>query len=672
MTAPEEVRKTLGELREQLHFHAYRYYVEDDPIISDGEYDRLFHKLLALEDSWPELITPDSPSRRVGAPPPASFDTIRHRLPMLSLENAFTDTDLFDFQQRLQRFLNTDRAITYMAEPKLDGLAIELIYENGILIRGATRGDGIFGEDITANLRTVASIPLRLQTAVDLSPPPLLEVRGEVFISINGFKELNLRRAEAGENLFANPRNAAAGSLRQLDSRITANRPLDFFVYGVSDPAEQPVDTQAELLEHLRRLGFRTNPHALLCRDMQSVVAHYNTLAEIRHTLPYEIDGLVVKVNDFELQKRLGAKTRSPRWAIAGKFPASQATTKLVGIEFRVGRTGAITPVAVLEPVTVGGVTVSRATLHNQDEITRKDLMINDTVLVQRAGDVIPEVVKPIVRNRTGDEHPVHMPTQCPECSHQLVRLPDEAITRCVNINCPAQKLRRLIHYTGKAGLDIEGLGKKAMEQLSEAGLVTEIPDLYTLSAEELAGLPGWGGKSAANALAAIAKSKQCSLSRFIVALGIRYVGEITANQLEQHYDSLEKLIRARRHDLLDIEGMGDKVANSLADFFADAANTELIHKLLSLGLEIQTAAPEHLTGKALSGKTFLFTGGLEGFSRDEAKFLVKQAGGRIASSVSKKVTHVVAGTKAGSKLQKAGDLGLDIISEKDFKKLVS
>jgi DNA ligase (NAD+) len=659
--------KRLEELRRELNHHAYLYYVLDDPRISDGEYDRLFQELLTLEERFPELVTDDSPSLRVGGAVLAGFDTVAHRIQMLSLENAFNEEELLDFEKRLHRFLNREVEISYMAEPKLDGLAVELVYENGLLTTGSTRGDGRIGENITTNLKTIQTIPLQLQGG---NLPERLEVRGEVFISTAGFRALNEQRLQNGENLFANPRNAAAGSLRQLDSKITAARPLDFFAYGVGDPFELGVEYHEQVLELLRRRGFKINELTRFCPDIRAAIDHFNFLAGLRHDLDYEIDGMVVKVNSLGLQQRLGSKARGPRWAVACKFPALQASTRLLNVEFQVGRTGAVTPVALLAPVNVGGVTVGRATLHNQDEIIRKDLRINDLVLVQRAGDVIPEVVKPIKEKRTGAEKPIAMPDRCPECGTELVRKSGEAALRCVNLQCPAQRLRALIHFAGKSGLDIEGLGAKAMEQLFARGLVRNIPDLYALRPADLADLPGWGEKSAANAISALEKSKNPTLARLVTALGIRYVGEVSAQLLENSFTSLDRLLKVDREDLEEIEGVGPQVTASLLEFFNNPKNLEILAKLQDSGLKIK-APPEGTAAHPLTDKVFLFTGALHGFSRSEAKNRVKRMGGQVSSSLSRKVTHVVAGEKAGGKLAKARDLELAIISEEDFKAMI-
>ncbi|MEA2082963.1 MAG: NAD-dependent DNA ligase LigA [Thermodesulfobacteriota bacterium] len=666
----EQIKTNLRDIRNNLNFHSHRYYVLDDPVISDQEYDRLFQELLDIEARYPDLATPDSPSQRVGGVPLLKFQSVRHTYPMLSLENAFSDSDLLNFEERIRRFLKISTPISYVAEPKLDGLAVEIVYEHGLMVTGSTRGDGRVGENITNNLKTVSSIPLKLFSSGDWPVPEKLEVRGEVFLDFEGFKKLNEQRLADGENLFANPRNAAAGSLRQLDSRITARRPLDFFVYGVSDPASFPCRNQDELLKYLGTLGFKINPMTTLCNDINQVVAHFDRLSNIRGDLAYDIDGMVIKVNSFELQTRLGSKARSPRWAIAGKFPASQATTRLLSIEFGVGRTGAVTPVAILEPVGIGGVTVSRATLHNEDEINRKDLRIGDMVLVQRAGDVIPEIVKPMIDLRKGNEQPIRMPDRCPECDHELVRPADEAVTRCPNALCPAQRLQSLIHYTGKAGMDIDGLGKKVMEQLVSEGLIKDIPDIYEIKPSDLIGLEGWAEKSADNVVQAIQSSKKTNPAKFIAALGIRHVGEVTARLLEDHFVILNNLMNVSEADLHEIEGIGEQVAGSLSKYFNDPSVREMLERLTALGMKIipRSPAAERLP---LAGRIFLFTGSLK-ISRSEAKARVKKLGGHVASSINKKVTHVVCGQKTGSKAKKAREMGLKILSEEEFELVLS
>ncbi|MBI4791463.1 MAG: NAD-dependent DNA ligase LigA [Deltaproteobacteria bacterium] len=665
----EAARGRLRQLREEITYHDHRYYVLDQPVIADAEYDRLFRELLALEEKFPELVTADSPSQRVGGAPLAKFATVPHSHAMLSLENAFSEAELRDFEERLRRFLKEAPQMTYVAEPKLDGLAVELVYEQGLFILGSTRGDGRIGEDITQNLKTIAAIPLRLQGVA----PDRLEVRGEVFMVGAGFKKMNEERAAAGEPLFANPRNAAAGSLRQLDPRLTARRPLDFYAYGVSDPADLAgCATQGELLGRLGELGFKVNPLVRRCPTMAEVIGHYRHLLEIRTQLDYEIDGMVVKVDSFALQERLGNKARSPRWAVACKFPASQATTRLKAIDFQVGRTGVITPVAVLEPVVVGGVTVSRATLHNEEEIKRKDLKLGDMVLVQRAGDVIPEIVQPITDLRTGAERPVAMPAQCPSCGHGLVREEGEVGLRCVNAHCPAQRLRSLVHFTGKGGMDIEGLGRKAMEQLFAEGLVADLPDIFAMQAEALEKLDGWAAKSADNAVQAIAASRNVSLARFLAALGIRHVGEVTAELLEERFVTLENLMAASLEELLTIEGIGGQVAGSIRDYFGDPAVQMMLHRLREQGVAPRRSTVGGQGELPLRGAVLLFTGTLASFSRDEAKEIVKKLGGQVSSSLNRKVTHLVCGDKPGSKLQKAVELGIAVLNEKEFQQLIS
>ncbi len=659
------VHKRLHELHSLLHKYSHAYYILDDPLIADGEYDTLFQELLSIEANHPELITPDSPSQRVGSTPLTGFESFIHNHPMLSLGNSFSDDDLRDFDQRLIRFLQDVQTFTYMAEPKLDGLAVELVYENSRLIQAGTRGDGTTGEDITANIKTIGAIPLRLQHPV----PGRLEVRGEVFMGFTDFNALNENRLNQGESPFANPRNAAAGSLRQLDPKLTANRPLDFYAYGVSEPSLVQQTSQSALFIQLKKLGFKINPHILFCNSIEEVIAQYHSLLAIRPTLPYDIDGMVVKVDIFDLQTRLGNKARSPRWAIASKFPASQATTRLLDVEFQVGRTGAITPVANLEPVSIAGVIVRRATLHNEDEVIRKNLFLQDIVLIQRAGDVIPEVVKSIPDERASDATPIVFPTHCPECKTLLLKKEGESALRCPNPACPAQLLRSLIHFCSKAGLDIEGLGKKAIEQLLKEGLISGIVSIYLLQAADLARLDGWGDKSAAKAVEGIKKAKNPTLARFLAALGIRHVGAVSCEVLAKKFASLEKLTLASHDQILEIDSIGEQMALSIINYFHDPQTVTMLAKLTSLGFVIAKPAPVN-TNILLEKKTFLFTGKLTKFSRNEAKEKVKQQGGSVASSLTKKVTHLVCGEKAGAKLKKAKDMGIKILSEQDFLQL--
>jgi len=661
-------QQRLKELKQLLTEHSHNYYVLDNPQISDGEYDRLFQELLEIEKKHPQWVTQDSPSQRVGGEALEAFEQVEHRIPMLSLENAFNEQDLFDFEERLKRYLLLeDDSLSYMAEPKLDGLAVELVYENGILIQGSTRGNGKVGEDITAQLRTVSSIPLRLlQTDI-----PLLEVRGEVFMGSVGFENLNQQRAAAGEDLFANPRNAAAGSLRQLDPTVTATRPLDFFVYAVSDPQDSGCSSQQELFSFLKKLGFPVNKHIRFCADIQSVIARFADLSALRQELSYEIDGMVVKVDDFALQARLGVKARAPRWAIACKFPAIQATTVINDVIFQVGRTGAVTPVAILEPVDVGGVLVSRATLHNADEILRKDLHLGDTVLIQRAGDVIPEIVKVLPEKRDGSEVVIPFPDSCPVCSHPLQKLEGEVVTRCVNPHCPAQRLRTLVHFCSKAGLDIEGLGKKSVEQLFDLQLIRDLPDIFSLQMEDVEDLDGWGQKSAENMLHGIAAAKTPPLARFLAALGIRYVGEVTAALLEDTFQSLENLQQVSRERLMEVEGLGEQAANSIVDYFTDPTVQEMFTHFADAGV-VPRIVEKRTEKQLLSGEVLLFTGTLKKLSRSEAKKLVKEHGGQIASGITKKLTILVVGEKPGSKLKKAEEKRKRILTEDEFLQLLS
>ncbi|MDH4318500.1 MAG: NAD-dependent DNA ligase LigA [Desulfobulbaceae bacterium] len=662
----QKIAQRLEELRREISLHDHRYYVLDDPLISDQEYDRLFRELLDLEAEHPELVTPDSPSQRVGGEALDEFREVEHLHPMLSLDNIFETSDLNDFDERIKRFLQHEDDITYSVEPKLDGLAVELVYEDGVLHVGSTRGNGRTGEDITTQLKTVKTIPLRL-----LKHQGSLIVRGEVFLPIKGFEALNRGRSERGEQVFANPRNAAAGSLRQLDPAITAKRPLSFYVYGIADSSVTSCTLQTRLYDFLRENGFQVNPLIRSCSTLNEVASHYEYLQRIRSTLDYEIDGMVIKVDSLALQQRLGATARAPRWAVAWKFPGIQATTTLKDVIFQVGRTGAVTPVGILEPVLVNGVTVQRATLHNHDEIVRKDLRIGDRVLVQRAGDVIPEIIKPITESRTGKERVIMVPESCPECAHHLTRSDKkEKIIRCENPFCPAQRLQSLIHFTGKSGLDIEGLGKKNMELLFNTGLVKEIADIFKLKEENLEMLEGWGEKSAKNAVAAITKAKtNVSFSKLLRAMGIRFIGEVTAELLADRFKTPEKLWSANKAELLEIEAVGEQTVEHLVRYFRDPATSKLLADLRELGL---TIAPRQEKQMLLQDRVFLFTGTLGGVSRNEAKQKVKENGGQVATSVSRKVTDLVAGEKAGSKLSNAAEMGINILTEQQFLALVS
>ena len=664
---PPQVISRVAELREQLNYHNYRYYVLDDPVISDAEFDRLMAELTRLEEAY-GLAAPDSPTQRVGAQPLDKFETVSHRQPMLSLENAFSEAEAREFDDRLKRFLRTTQEFDYALEPKMDGCAVELVYERGRLITGSTRGDGYRGENVTQNLKTVHTIPLALLTETEPAPE-LLEVRGEVYMDLPEFKQYNAERLARGEPAFANPRNAAAGSLRQLDPKITAARPLKIYCYGVGEVRGRNFDTHWEVLQTLKQWGLRVNPLIERRLGIEAAIAYHRDLEQQRHGLPYEIDGVVIKVDPLALQERLGAKSRSPRWALAYKFAATQATTKVVAIEVNVGRTGAVTPMAVMEPVEVGGVTVSRATLHNEDEVARKDVRVGDTVLVQRAGDVIPEVVKVIVEDRPPGAEPFRMPKVCPVCETELVRPVGEKVTRCPNPDCLASLTRGIQHFAGKSAMDIDGLGEKIVQQLVEVGLVKDVGDLYRLTEGDLVPLERFAAKSARNIVSAIEGSKEVPLWRLINALGIRYVGEATAQLLAQHFETLERLMGAGEEELLRVEGVGGQVASSLKEFFASERNRALIKKLQDSG--VRSLPPKPLAATPLGGKTFVFTGGLTHVSRDEAKAMVTARGGKVTSSVSAKTDYVVAGADPGSKLAKARELGVTVLDEAEFMELL-
>ena len=658
----------VKELREALHYHNYRYYVLDDPEISDIEYDRLMQELIRLEQSYPELASADSPSARVGAPPLTSFDTFTHTIPMLSLDNAFSDDDIMEFDRRVKRQLGSNGEILYTAEPKLDGVAVELVYENGTIAAASTRGDGITGELITANVRTIGAVPLLMRKVDGSGTPSRLEVRGEVIIGIEDFKKLNLERLAQELPPFANPRNAAAGSLRQLDSRITAGRPLDIFFYGVGQVAGMEFESHWQILQSLNAWGFKINQLIRPRIAVTEVLQFYRWLSEQRHQLPYDIDGMVMKVDSLRLQQRLGSTTRSPRWAIAYKFEALQETTVLENIEVQVGRTGVLTPVAHLKPVKVGGVTVSRATLHNEDEIEKKDIRIGDTVLIQRAGDVIPEVVKVISSKRRGNEKKFAMPADCPVCGSPVVRMAGEAATRCINASCSAQLKERIKHFASKAAFDIDGLGDKLVDQLVAEGLVTTYADLFNLEIDTLAGLERMGKKSAENLINAIAASKKISFARFMYSLGIRHVGEHIAALLADQFDSLEQLADSSEEMLTAIEGIGPIAARSIVDFFKQAENLDTIRRILQSGIQIEFASP--VIRKSLAGRTFVLTGALATMTRQQAKEQIAAAGGKVSGSVSRNTDFIVVGESPGSKLAKARELGVTVIDEAKFKEL--
>lgn len=670
-----DAKQRIQELRDAINHHNHRYYVLDDPEISDAEYDKLMRELQALEDAHPELITPDSPTQRVGAEPISEFKKVTRNKPMLSLGNAMEDGEIREFDSRIKRFLkwDTEEAITYLCEPKFDGLAVELVYENGEFTLGATRGDGTIGEDVTHNLRTIQSIPLKLKSSSgDNAIPDRIEVRGEVILPVADFGKLNKQQEAAGDKVFANPRNAAAGSLRQLDPKITANRPLQMLCYAVGDVSGRTFETQEAVLQQLRAWGFKVSELYQRVEGIDAAIEYHHSLENRRDSLPFEIDGSVIKVNDTALQEKLGQVSRSPRWAVAAKFPPRQVTTVVREIVAQVGRTGTLTPVANLEPVNIGGVTVSRATLHNQDEIDKKDVREGDTVVVQRAGDVIPEVVKVIPSKRPDDSQPYHLPDQCPVCGSPVVRVEGEAAHKCSNTSCPAVVANAIKHFASRRAMDIEGLGDKIVEQLLAEKCIQDVADLYHLKTEQLVELERFAEKSAQNLIDAIAASKETTLWRLIHALGIPSVGETTARLLASQFGSLEKLQEAENADLEAVEGIGPIMAEGIVAYFAAEANRTLIKRLLDAGVhyeavEVERQAATESSDLTFEGKTFVLTGSLSNYTRDEAKTEIEARGGKVTGSVSTNTDVVVAGEKAGSKLTKAQNLGIDIWDEERF-----
>ena len=663
------ITKKIKSLRQQINDHNYRYYILDDPLISDGEYDQLFRKLEQLEGQHPELIVPESPTQRIGAEPLEAFGTVTHRIPMMSLANAMSDEELSAFDERLKKALDDMADIEYVSEPKLDGLAVELIYENGTFVNGSTRGDGTSGEDITANLKTIKAIPLALRHD-KRSIPRLLEVRGEVFIRKSDFKSLNAQREKSGESPFANPRNAAAGSLRQLDPKITATRSLSIYCYQAGSIIGAEFNTHWDFLQSIQDWGLPVNHEVQIAAGIKQAVAYHQQLEARRDGLPYEIDGSVIKVNSLSLRDKVGVRSRTPRWAIAGKFKAQQATTVIHNIVASVGRTGAVTPVAKLEAVEVSGVTVTNATLHNQDEIDRKDIRIGDTVVVERSGDVIPKVIKVISAKRPAGTKPYHLPDSCPVCDHELYRSEDEVVYRCHNHACSAQIKGHLQHFVSKNALDIDGVGEKLIEQLVDQGLINTVDDLLRLDQATLSGLERMGEKSASNVLASITDAKATTFARFVFALGIRHVGEHTAKILEQAFQGDIGTFREASFDALEaIDEIGPIVAESIIRFWEDEANKEIVSACFEMGITFQKL-PE-LLSQTLVGKTLVFTGSLEIYTRKAAQELVESRGARASSSVSKNTDYVVAGAGAGSKLTKAKELGVSILSVQEFENLL-
>ncbi len=670
--ADKKTKQRVEYLRSELHRHNYRYYILDDPEISDAEYDRLIGELIMLENEYPEFSSPTSPTVRVGSPPLDKFETIAHTIPMLSLDNAFSEGEILNFEARIKRNLKIEGQILYTAEPKIDGIAVELIYEDGKLVTAATRGDGFYGEVITENVRTIRSVPLVLTGENNPEIPLYLEVRGEVFISKKAFEKLNRKQEQKGIPAFANPRNAAAGSLRQLDSGITAQRPLEIFFYGLGKIDTMVPETHGQILSMLKNMGFRINRNIRAGIDMVQVLDYYRQLYEKRHELEYEIDGIAVKVDNLKLQRQLGFTSKSPRWAIACKFKATQETTRILDIQVQVGRTGTLTPVAYLEPVTIAGARVSRATLHNEDEIKRKDIRIGDMVFVERAGDVIPKVTKVIKSLRTGDEKVFQMPQSCPVCKSQVVREENEAATRCINAACPAQLKENIRHFASTHAFDIDGLGQKLVEQLVDKNLVSSFEDLFNLQQQALEKLDRMGPKSAKNLLDAISESKKISFSKFLYALGIRHVGTHVAKLLANHYGTIENLVHTTVHELISIDGIGPMVAKSVHHFINAEENKNTVERLLESGVKILYDDSIHASGSSdLNGKTFVLTGTLKNMTRNEAKACIENAGGKVTGSVSSNTDYIVAGDKPGSKFEKGKKAGITIIDEETFEKMI-
>ncbi|WP_209424243.1 NAD-dependent DNA ligase LigA [Anoxybacillus suryakundensis] len=658
--AQHDVKKQMAELREQIEKHNYAYYVLDQPSISDAEYDELMRRLMELEEQYPQYKTPDSPSQRVGGAPLEAFKKVTHRVPMLSLSNAFNEGDLRDFDRRVRQEVGDVR---YVCELKIDGLAVSLHYEDGYFVQGATRGDGTTGEDITENLKTIRSLPLRLRKKVTI------EVRGEAYMPRKSFEKLNERRKMNGEELFANPRNAAAGSLRQLDPKIVAARQLDVFIYSVVNSEEIGLVSHSESLRYLDGLGFKTNPTWQVCKTIDDVLAYIEQWHERRASLPYDIDGIVIKVDAFAQQKQLGATAKSPRWAIAYKFPAEEVVTQLVDIELSVGRTGVVTPTAILQPVRVAGTIVQRASLHNEDYIREKDIRLGDYVVIKKAGDIIPEVVRSLPERRTGKEKPFDMPTHCPACASELVRVDDEVALRCVNPQCPAQIREGIIHFVSRQAMNIDGLGEKVIAQLFEQGLVQSVADLYTLTKDQLVSLERMGEKSATNLLQAIEASKQNSLERLLFGLGIRHVGAKAAKTLAEHFETMERLQQATKEELTAIHEIGEKMADSIVTYFSKEEVKQLLDRLRAHGVNMTYKGAKRTADASatFAGKTFVLTGTLQSMSRSEAKEKIEALGGKVTGSVSKKTDVVVVGEEAGSKLEKARQLGITIWDEARF-----
>ncbi len=662
----QQAEARAAKLRERIEYHNYRYYVLDDPLISDAEYDRLFRELQELEKAFPELASPDSPTRRVGAEPQEKFSKVRHHAPMLSLANAFDEAELRAFEKRIRNLLGTVDSIDYVSELKIDGVAVALTYHGGVLRRGATRGNGLVGEDITENLRTIHRLPGRLETP---SPPALVEIRGEVFLPIPAFNRMNEERSAAGESPFANPRNAAAGALRQLDPAVTASRPLDFFAYSIGHIEGLPLQSQHQILKVLGDWGLPVNSDYRHQHSLEGVIEYCRQWEAKRNSLDYEIDGVVVKVNDLELQQALGSVSRDPRWAIAYKFPGQTATTRLLKIGINVGRTGSLNPYAILEPVRVGGVTIRNATLHNEDDIRRKDIREGDWVIVKRAGDVIPQVVGPIMEKRSGKEVEFSYPRNCPVCRSEAVREPGDAMAYCSNNACPARRLESLNHFVSRGAMDIRGLGPQTLQKLVEEGLVRDPSDLYRLDRETISQLEGYKEKSTQNLLASLENSLQQPFSRVLFALGIRHVGDTVAELLASEFRDVERLSRASQEEIASVKGIGPEIAATVHGYFQRPENLELVNRLKEAGLNLQQGPSQR--GSALEGKTFVITGTLPGMSRQQARQFIESNGGKVTSSVSSRTDYLVAGESPGSKLQKAESLGVRVITGEELQTMV-
>jgi len=668
MEVPHEIQTRLESLKKELEHHSYLYYVEDRPEITDYEYDQLMRELIVLENEYPELLSADSPSQRVGGKPLAMFDSVKHRVPLLSLDKTFSADELRSFDQRIKKGLNTEAEIEYVAELKIDGLTVALTYENGLLVQGATRGDGIAGEDVTANIKTVKSIPLRLANGEQVS----LGVRGEVYIKKTDFEKLNREHERTGEVLFANPRNIAAGSLRQLDPKVTASRPLDAFFYDILFIEGRDVATQWDGFECMKNLKLKINSHSKLCQGIEKVIEFCEYWTLHREELAYEIDGIVVKLNSLQDQVGLGFTAKAPRSKIAYKFPAQQVETKVLGIIINVGRTGAVTPTAVLEPVRVAGSTISRATLHNEDNIRQKDIRIGDQVIIQKAGDVIPEVVRSLPEKRTGGEHIFMMPEKCPECGAEVYREPGEAVARCIGATCPAQLREGIIHFVSRDAMDIQGLGEAIIIQLIDARLIHDVADLYQIKFDDLIALERFGTKSVTNLLTAIDESKENPLSRLLFGLGIRHVGAGAARELAAKYGTLENLMNASYEELTAIATIGPKIAASIVKYFEEPHNRELVHKLFQLGLNTKESNATSGAPQTLAGKTIVVTGTLENYGRSEAEEVIRLHGGKATSTVSKNTDFVIVGMEPGaSKLKKVNELGIPVLNETQFQHLI-